>query len=35
MLACTLVIKNEGIETLSLAIIKQKRDGDIGTFGRL
>jgi len=33
MVACTLVIKNEGIETLSLTIIKQKEDGDIGAFG--
>jgi hypothetical protein len=35
MVACTLVTKNEGIETLSLIIIKQKGDGDIGAFGRL
>lgn len=35
MVACTLVTKNEGIETLSLIIIKQKGDGDIGVFGRL
>jgi hypothetical protein len=35
MVACNLVTKNEGIETLSLTIIKQKSDGDIGAFGRL
>jgi hypothetical protein len=35
MVACTLVTKNEGIETLSLTIIKQKGDGNTGAFGRL